>query len=602
MKNANKYIIIFTIFLSLQLTAQEQQFTVQEQQLAYQYYFNGEYEKAVSLFKTLRKKNKFNTNYLNYLIDCYQYLGDFESADIELNNQLKKFPNQYNLFVELGYNLQMQHKQNEAEVLYKKAFNLSKKSAGSAFSVGRSFRDNNLLDYALQTYQYAKNTFPKNNFNHQIASIYGEKGDVNNMLNEYLDLLSGDEKQLERIKNHIGKFLTDDPEYQHNITLRKLLIKRLQSNPHNKWNQLLSWLYIQQGEYEKALIQEKAIYKRNSEDLSSIFSLGYISFEKNKLETSKKCFIFIIENTINAEIELRAKLSLIQIDIKSKVANSKIEEEFLNIFSKYGKNTFTLGFQVEYSKFLAFNKNETSKAISLLKEALDFSASPFQKAYVKTQLADILVFENKFSTALIYYTQVQNNMKNHELGQNARFKIAQTSYYKGDFEWAQTQLKVLKNSTSQLIANDALDLNLLITDNTVKDSLKIALKKYARAELLELQNKNKSAIDTLHTVLEQFKEHSIIDEVLFKQAKIFEKINDYESAKNNYLKIISINKDDILVDDAHYFLAELYLNKLKNIEKAKEYYQKIIFEYPSSIFLVDARKKFRELRGDNLNL
>jgi outer membrane protein assembly factor BamD (BamD/ComL family) len=45
----------------------------------------------------------------------------------------------------------------------------------------------------------------------------------------------------------------------------------------------------------------------------------------------------------------------------------------------------------------------------------------------------------------------------------------------------------------------------------------------------------------------------------------------------------------------------LYLNKLKDVEKAKEYYQKMIFEYPSSIYVVDARKKFRKLRGDEVN-
>ncbi|NOR27119.1 MAG: tetratricopeptide repeat protein, partial [Lutibacter sp.] len=273
----------------------------------------------------------------------------------------------------------------------------------------------------------------------------------------------------------------------------------------------------------------------------------------------------------------------------------------LQLFSTYGKNTKTIQIQAIYAEFLAFRKNEPTTAIAVLKNALKFPINQFQKGHLKTKLADILVFTNKFSSALIYYTQVQNDLKNHTIGQTARFKIAQTSYFKGDFKWAQSQLKVLKNSTSQLIANDALDLNLLITDNAVKDSLKIALKTYAIADLLAYQNKNKQAIDTLEVVLKNYKGHSIEDETLFKQAKLFEKINNFQNAKNNYLQIIKINKEDILADDAHYYLAELYLNKLNNTEKAKEYYQKIIFEYPSSIYLVDARKKFRKLRGDEIN-
>ncbi len=271
------------------------------------------------------------------------------------------------------------------------------------------------------------------------------------------------------------------------------------------------------------------------------------------------------------------------------------------MFIQYGENENTIGAQLAYANFLAFKKNEQEKAISVLKKALELPINDFQKGHLKIKLADILVFTNKFNSALIYYTQVQTSLKNHTIGQTARFKIAQTSYFKGDFEWAQSQLKVLKESTSQLIANDALDLNLLITDNAVKDSLKLALKKYAIADLLSYQNKNQQAIDTLQTILNQYKGHPIEDEALFKQAQLFEKINQFEEAENNYLQLIKINEDDILVDDAHYYLAELYLNKFHNIEKAKEYYKYIIFDYPSSIYLVDARKKFRKLRGDEIN-
>jgi outer membrane protein assembly factor BamD (BamD/ComL family) len=66
-----------------------------------------------------------------------------------------------------------------------------------------------------------------------------------------------------------------------------------------------------------------------------------------------------------------------------------------------------------------------------------------------------LVFDEKFNQALIYYSQIQNKIKNDPIAQEARFKVARTSYFKGDFAWAQTQLDILKKSTSQLIANDA---------------------------------------------------------------------------------------------------------------------------------------------------
>jgi tetratricopeptide (TPR) repeat protein len=575
-------------------------FYAQEHQLAYQYYRNGDYEKAVTMFKPLHEQNPYNTTYTNYLIDCFQQLAQYENAIEVINNQLNNFPNQDYLYVNLGYNYQLQHQQTEADFYYNKAIEGIENSPNLGYLVGKNFQDNHLLDYALLAYKKAMEVNKSANYNMQIAQIYGEKGEVTNMFNTYLDMVEANDNYLPSIKNYIGKYLTNDPENENNILLKKQLLKRSQNNPQNSWNELLSWLYLQQKEYEKALVQEKALYKRNNTNLNAIVTIGKLAFDDNNYQSSKNCFNYTLENTVDLDTELTAKLYLLQIDIETNASVDIIENQFQNLFESYGKNSSTLNIQVIYAEFLAYTKNDPTQAISVLKETLKLPLNEFQKGYVKTKLADILVFENQFNTALIYYTQVQNSLENHEIAQTARFKIAQTSYFKGDFEWSQSQLKVLKNSTSQLISNDALSLNLLITDNIVKDSLKIALKKYAKADLLSFQNKNQQAIDTLQTILTAYKGHPIEDETLFKQAQLYEKTNDYEKAENNYLAIIALNSTDILADDATYYLAELYLNKLNNPEKAATYYQQIIFEYPSSIYLVDARKKYRKLRGDEI--
>ena len=589
-----KILIIFICCFSLHIKAQEAS-------LAFLYFRNGEYEKAVSIYKVLHEKNPLNTNYFNQLIDSYQQLENFEEVKNLINKQLVKIPNQYSLLVDLGYNYQLEHQQDSATFFYEKAINAIAKSKNQGYLIGRTFQKNHLLDYALLAFKKAMEINPSANYNIQIAAIYGEKADIENMFKTYLNLIEANINYLPTAKTYIGRYITDDSENEANNFLRKLLIQRMQNNPQNSWNELLSWLYMQQKDYSKAFVQEKALHKRNLSSLKGIIELGQITFEDTYYADSQNCFNYVLENTDNLEEKLIAKLYLLQISIETKAEISNVEMQFQQLFKDYGKNKNTLGIQLLYAEFLAFKKNEPEKAISILKEAEKLPVDEFEKGNIKTKLADVLVYSSKFNTALIYYTQVQNDLKNHTIGQTARFKIAQTSYFKGDFDWAQSQLKVLKNSTSQLIANDALDLNLLITDNVVKDSLKIALKKYAVADLLAFQNKDSQAIDTLQIVLNNFKGHPIEDETLFKQAKLFEKINEFTKAENNYLQIITINKDDILADDAVYSIAELYLNKLNSIEKAKEYFQKIIFDYPSSIYLVDARKKYRKLRGDEIN-
>lgn len=576
-------------------------FFAQDAQLALQYLRIGEYEKAASLYKILSQKNPYNTNYTTYLIDCYQQLEDYEKATLTINKVLQTIPNQDYLYIELGYNFQLQHRLDKAIPFYEKALESIKKEPRLGYQIGRTFQNNHLLDYALKAYKKAMVLNPSVSYNYQIANIYGEKAEIENMFITFLDMISRDEKYLPTVKSQMGRFVTDDPQNDHNLLLKKLVLKRLQNNPSNSWNELLSWLYLQQKDYDKALIQEKALFQRNPISLKNIINVGEIAFENKSYEVAIECFNYVLENTQILETILISKFYLLEISIESDLNIQKIESRFQELFRLYGINNNTISLQLIYADFLTFKKNEPEKAINVLKQALELPINKFQKGALKSKLANILVFTNKFSTALIYYSQVQNNLKNHEIGQEARFKIAQTSYFKGDFEWAQSQLKVLKNSTSQLIANDALDLNLLITDNSVKDSLKLALKKFAQAELLAYQGKNLIAIDTLHVILNNFKGHPLEDECLFKQAELFELTFQFEKAENNYLKLIKINKEDILVDDASYNLAELYFKKLNNPNKAMEFYQKIIFEFPSSIYLVDARKKYRKLRGDDLN-
>ncbi len=232
---------------------------------------------------------------------------------------------------------------------------------------------------------------------------------------------------------------------------------------------------------------------------------------------------------------------------------------------------------------------------------MKLNISDYQKATVKLLLADVLVLQEKFNEALIFYSQIQANLKNSTISQEARFKVAKTSYYKGDFDWAESQLKILKSSTSQLIANDALDLKLLISDNKYEDSTRTALKLYAKSDLYKFQNKTDKAISILDKILAEHKGESIIDQALYQQAKLYEKKKLFDKAEANYLLIIKDFREEILIDDALYHLAELYNTFLSKTEDAKAYYERIIFEHEDSIYFIDARKKFRMLRGDPIN-
>lgn len=572
----------------------------QEQQLANDYFRKGEFEKAAAVYENLYKENKHNTFFFQKLVKSYQAIEDFKKCEALINERLKTYPKQEFLWVELGYNHEIQHQQEVAETYYKKANLALKKNPKKGYRIARSFHDNHLLDYALEGYNLITKANPTANYNYQIAAIYGEKGDIEKMFDTYLSMISKQGGTLKTIQRFIGKYVTDDGQDSNNIVFRKLLIKRLQQNPKDEWNKLLSWLYIQQKDFDKALVQEKAVHKRSQTDLEGVIDIGKIAFDATDYTTSETAFKYILNSTNDAELKVFSQYYLLEGKKRMHLDVKEIEQAYQDVFKEYGKGSNTSKIQVSYAEFLSFYSDQPQKAIAELKTALKNSLSPFQKAEIKIQLADILVYTGNFNQALIKYSQVQTKLKNHVLAQIARYKVAQTSYFKGDFEWANIQLKVLKKGTTKLIANDAIDLSLLINDNTAQDTIGAALKTYATAELLSFQNKNTQALDTLSTILQNYKGHAIEDEAMYKQAQLFEKTGQYEAAEQRYLSLIALDNDDILIDDALFYLAKLYDTRLNMSDKAKTYYEKIIFEYPSSIYLVTARKRFRQLRGDVL--
>jgi tetratricopeptide (TPR) repeat protein len=594
------FLIVIYILFSFQGNAQNTE-------LANSYFRKGEYEKAILLYKPLFENNPIRQDYFKSLLTCYQQVESYEASQTLIEEQIQRFPEQIYLFIELGYNHQLQGQDETAQKYYKQSINFVRQNPNFVFMIGRSFRQNHLLDEALISYQIAKELNPKLNTEISEAQIYGEKGELEKMFSLYLDLVDKNANYFTTVQRYVGNFITEDKNDSNNLLFKKLLLKRAQSNPKDAWNILLSWLFMQEQDYSKALTQEKSLFKRKPGSLERIREIGYLSFNKQDFKTSKEAFEYMLskseEAVLDNESKLLAEIYLLKIEnnlIKEKKDKSNIEEKYTELIEKYGQGKETLELHLSFAEFLTFDYDEPEKAIVNLEKIVPDAESEFEKGIIQMKIADILVFTDQFNQALILYTQIQYDLKNSQLAQEARFKVARTSYFKGDFQWAQNQLKVLKSSTSQLIANDALELSLKISNNIDKDSLNEGLKIYAKSELLGFQKKYQQAIDTLSYVLRQFKGQQIEDDALFTQANFYQALEIYNKAEANLLTILNFHPESLLIDDSIFKLGILYRDQLQDPVKAQEMFEKIIFEYPSSIYLVDARKYYRKLRGDNI--
>lgn len=573
-----------------------------EPALAKNYYDKGEFEKALALYQSLVEAHPFHQDYIFKTVDIYQQLEQYEKSESLIENQFTKTKGAQFL-VELGFNYQLQNQTDKAQKLYKKAISAAQNTPHLAYSVAQRFEVHSLIDQAVIVYETALKDNFNPTFQYQLAGLYGAQQNIEKMFTTYIDFIETNESFILQVKRLMADYINEDPEHPYNLLLKNVLLKKSQTQPNLLWNYMLSWLYVQQLQYAKAFVQEKAIFRRQPNSIQGLLDLVYITKEAKAFEVTTRVLNFIIENTQDPKWVVEAHLTLIELELQQNKTNdySKIQSTYEHLLDTHGLGNVTLKLQLSYAHFLGFHIQNKINAVKFLKTAMTSTLDPISIASLKMKLADIELTQQHFNQALVYYTQIQTNVKNSPLAQEARFKVAKASFYKGDFDWALSQLKVLKSSSSQLIANDALELHLLISDHTVGDSLHLPLKRYAKAEFLNFQNQPEHAIEILNTIIKDYKTEPIIDETLLFQAQLFESLANYDEAATNYKQIIDNFRDSILIDDAYFALAELLRLHLSEPENAKTYYEYIIFNNEDSIHYVEARKHYRALRGDVLN-
>ncbi|RTZ02423.1 tetratricopeptide repeat protein [Flavobacterium sp. RSP49] len=587
-----KIVLLIHLFLSLFAFAQNEQ-------LAQYYYDKGDFEKAKISYEELLQEIPLNSQYFLRIIDCSQQLQQFESAEKAIQERLDKY-NQGNLLVELGYNFQLQKNDDKAKMYYDQALDRIRKNPNQVYGISNTFERKALLKYALKSYQIAVELEPNFNFNYQIGLLYGQLSNIEMMISTFLDEAFANPQNSIRIQNQLVRFMADEGDANFNELLRKALIVRTQKNQDIFWNHYLSWFYVQQKEFGKAFIQEKAIYKRNPESLANIVNLGQLAIDEGNEEAAEEILGFVLENTQDLELKIQAYSYLISMKIEKATEKdfAAISTELDGLLKQFEISPFTLSLQLIQAHFTAFKLKKPEEGKAIIKRALELQLNDYQVAGAKMELADILLYEEKFNQALIYYSQIELDLKNDVMAHEASLKAAKTSYFKTDFAWALKQFKELKSANTQLIANDALEYFLLINDNTVADSTQTALKQFAKGDYLLYQNRNQEAITQFLSILKNHKGQQIEAVTLLRLGNIYEETGDFTLALSQYQTIMDQYSDGIYIDEALYFSAEIYKKQLLLPDKAKPLYEKIIFNHQDSIYFVEARKKFRQLRGD----
>jgi len=582
-----------------------------EEQLGIQYYQNKEYDKSMALFETLFERNPSQFNYI-YYINSILELHDYEKAEKVIKRQSRANPGDFRFRVDLGFVYIMEGEVQRGRKIYEECLQDLKADKPQVYNLANAFMGRRETDYAVRTYQRGRELFKDRSlFALELAYMYESLGNSELLLDEYLNLLSTQPHQLPMVQSRLQAWLSFDADNERNESFRQLLLKRTQENPDEIiYAELLLWYSVQQKDFSIALIQAKALDRRYNEEGQRIFDLAVLASDNDDYDVAVDAYQYIIRKNADPGLVMASRIALLNAEFdkltsalgSDRLAIVPLEKKYDDLLSELGKSPQTLPLIRNLAHIRAFYLDNSDSAIALLEEAIQMhNVQTREQAECKLELADIYLFSGEQWEATLLYSQVEKAFKNEPMGHEAKFRNARLSFYIGEFEWARTQLDILKAATSKLIANDAMELSLLISDNIDEDSSTVALSRYAQADLLIYRNSLDEALQVLDSIAIAFPGHLIQDDVLFKKAEVFERRGQFTEAALHYAMVVKDYPFGLLGDDATFRLASLYEYQLKDLPKAQQLYQDLMINFPGSLYVVEARKRFRNLRNDPVN-
>lgn len=580
-----------------------------KEQLAHQYYREQQWEKAAALYKELYELQP-QSYYYRYYIFCEMQLNNYQALEKFVQSAIRKNPaNSLMYEVDLGYIYNATGDLKKGAKKYEEVIAGLAKNPQQVHNVSSSFQTWREIKYAIRAYQKVRevNGDPSM-YALELVNLYNADGEYQLMSDELINYAVANPQQLNSLKNRIQSILANDDDGVKKEVIKRSLIRYGQKNPEQiEIQDMLVWMAIQEKDFSLAYEWGTALDKRLNDDGRMMMNLGDMALSNGDYEMAYKTYQYVAGQKKSQNSYTNARIKALDARYQSIINNPgykksdllSIEADYLGLFEEFGKNKSTILLMKSYAHLLAFYLDRKEDAISVLNEALEIPQAPAASlAACKMELADIYILTGDVWDALLLYSQVDKAFKNNPIGYEAKYKNAKLSFYMGEFEWANAQLKVLKAATDRFIANDAIELSLVISDNMESDSTYEGLRMYAHADLLIAQHKYDEALAALDEIPAYSILHSLNDDVIMKKAEIAVAQFQHQQADSLLAKLVSQFPTSILVDNALFQRAQLNENILKNPQVAIDCYREIITQHSGSIFASESRKQMRILRGE----
>ena len=584
-------------------------------QLAESFLRAAQFERAIGMLESLYEESPGTHVFYERLREAYESVKRYDAAIALVERKMASESILTTFLTEKARLLFLKGDEAGARSQWDAAVQTNPTSPSVYLLVYRSLMELRLFDWAIEVLEKGRTAIQNDTlFQTDLAYLYNLTSQPAKAVEKYLELLSLNQNQLSYVKSQLGQFLNSPEAIQESIVVAQEGVAR---EPLNRsYREFLGWLLVEGDQFRDALEVYRGIDRLEREQGRMLFSFGLVAADGGAWDVALEAFDEVLRRHPESASAPEAMRGLGM--MQEKWAETLGERVFDVAGNRLVSNHWDEALAT-YQRFLIeFPQHpqypDVLRRIGTLQQDVFFDLSAAETVltevvarYPQTDAANqaaydlgrLAVTEGRLEDARIAFTRLLTRLRTGDLADLARYELALLHFYQGDFEAAESFTRAMQENTSTDVANNAIDMKVLLIESMGPDSLNTPLRRFARIQLLTRQRDYDVAAHQLDDLMAEFGQHALADDMLMQKAELQARTGMTAEAISTYLQLPLIFPRSFF--GARALLEAAALQVESNEEAAAmQTYQRMLAEYPGSLLIPRVREAIRRLRGENV--
>jgi TolA-binding protein len=425
-------------------------------------------------------------------------------------------------------------------------------------------------------------------------------------MREYVALLKASPGQEALVRNRLQAFVEQGEGVGASIDV---LTTAVEQNPLTPaFRELLAWLYMSTDDYARAYDVYRALDRLQQQKGQRLFAFAQKAADADHFEVATTALEALLDRYPDAKVAPRARRALgdtYRQWAESKQPNGAAPDStarydaaraaYRTFLDRHPGHAAAPAVRSQLGTLQLDVYRDLDAAQSTLEQVVSSAPETTAAHEARYDLGRIALLRGDLERARLLFSRLAQRLRSGDLAEQARFELALLQFYRGRFDAARTQAKATSANPSADVTNDAIELRVLIQENTGPDSLNTPLRLYARARLALRRHAYAQAGARLDSLLQAHGRHSLADEARFRRAEVFLAQGDTSAAAEQYRTLPREHPRSPYADRSLFRLGTLY-EQQNRAREAIQLYDRLLAEYPQSLLASDARTRLRTLR------